>query len=76
MKASGKNIVIFFGSQTGTAEEFSRRLAKNARLYGLKALVIDPEEVDIVKMFKYFKLKNKLTIHNLICTRHRMIYRD
>ena len=51
MKASGKNIVIFFGSQTGTAEEFARRLAKNARLFGLKALVIDPEEIDIVVFF-------------------------
>lgn len=48
MKSSGKNIVIFFGSQTGTAEEFARRLAKNARLYGLKALVVDPEEIDLV----------------------------
>lgn len=48
MKSSGKSIVIFFGSQTGTAEEFARRLAKNSRLYGLKALVVDPEEIDLV----------------------------
>lgn len=48
MKASGKSIVIFFGSQTGTGEEFAQRLAKNARLYGLKALVVDPEEIDLV----------------------------
>ena len=54
MKSSGKSIVIFFGSQTGTAEEFAQRLAKNARLYGLKALVIDPEETDIVRFCLYY----------------------
>lgn len=48
MKSSGKTIVIFFGSQTGTGEEFAQRLAKNCRLYGLKALVVDPEEIDLV----------------------------
>lgn len=48
MKASGKSMVIFFGSQTGTGEEFAQRLSKNSRLYGLKALVVDPEETDMV----------------------------
>ena len=48
MRASGKTIAIFFGSQTGTAEEYARRLAKTARMYGLKAQVIDPEEIEIV----------------------------
>jgi NADPH-ferrihemoprotein reductase len=56
MKAHGKSIVIFFGSQTGTAEEFAQRLAKNARLYGLKALVVDPEEIDIVSFCIYFRI--------------------
>ena len=48
MKSSGKSIVVLFGSQTGTGEEFAQRLAKNSRLYGLKTLVVDPEEIDIV----------------------------
>ncbi|XP_065065029.1 NADPH--cytochrome P450 reductase-like [Rhopilema esculentum] len=47
MKNSGKSIAIFYGSQTGTAEEFSNRLAKDAQRYNLKALVIDPEECDV-----------------------------
>jgi NADPH-ferrihemoprotein reductase len=72
MKASGKNIVIFFGSQTGTAEEFARRLAKNARLYGLKALVVDPEEIDTVNIFKSNFLKLTVNFYLKI----RMIYQD
>lgn len=53
MISSGKRIVIFYGSQTGTAEEYAQRIAKNLRLYGLKALVVDPEETDIVNFLKY-----------------------
>jgi NADPH-ferrihemoprotein reductase len=52
MKSSGKSIVIFYGSQTGTAEEYAQRIAKNLRLYGLKALVVDPEETDIVSFIR------------------------
>lgn len=44
MKSSGKTIAVFFGSQTGTAEEFSNRLNKDSQRYGLKAGVFDPEE--------------------------------
>lgn len=47
MKNSGKSIAIFYGSQTGTAEEFANRLAKDAQRYSLKAMVLDPEECDI-----------------------------
>lgn len=40
--------MVFYGSQTGTAEEFSNRLAKDAHRYGMKAMVADPEEYDMV----------------------------
>ena len=48
MKASGRNVVVFYGSQTGTAEEFAGSLAKEAARYGMKALVADPEECEMV----------------------------
>lgn len=42
-----KRLVIFYGSQTGTAEEYAIRLAKEAKSkYGLTSLVCDPEEYD------------------------------
>ncbi|KAK0244028.1 putative cytochrome P450 oxidoreductase [Armillaria nabsnona] len=47
MKAGNKRLVIFYGSQTGTAEEYAIRLAKEAKAkFGLTSLVCDPEEYD------------------------------
>jgi len=55
----GRNVVIFYGSQTGTAEEFAGRLAKDASRYGMKAIVADPEESDMVLVvFSIFFLIN------------------
>lgn len=45
MDEAGKNCVIFFGSQTGTAENFAVRLAKEgASRFGLKTMVADLDE--------------------------------
>ncbi|KZP01354.1 NADPH-dependent cytochrome P450 oxidoreductase [Calocera viscosa TUFC12733] len=47
MKDTKKRLVIFYGSQTGTAEEYAIRLAKEAKArFGLSSLVCDPEEYD------------------------------
>ncbi|KAH8818907.1 hypothetical protein DL96DRAFT_1471223 [Flagelloscypha sp. PMI_526] len=47
MKEGKKRLVIFYGSQTGTAEEYAIRLAKEAKSkFGLASLVCDPEEYD------------------------------
>lgn len=47
MKIGKKRLAIFYGSQTGTAEEYAIRLAKEAKQkFGLTSLVCDPEEYD------------------------------
>ena len=43
-----RNVVVFYGSQTGTAEEFAGRLAKDSAGYGMKGMVADPEECEMV----------------------------
>ncbi|SGY13741.1 BQ5605_C010g05960 [Microbotryum silenes-dioicae] len=45
MLKAKKKIVIFYGSQTGTAEDYGTRIAKEAKSrYGLSSLVCDPED--------------------------------
>lgn len=44
MKSRKKKVVIFYGSQTGTAEEFATRLAKDAARMGMPAMTFDPED--------------------------------
>lgn len=47
MEESGKNCVIFYGSQTGTAEDYASRLAKEgSSRFGLKTMVADLEDYD------------------------------
>lgn len=47
MDESGKNCVIFYGSQTGTAEDYAARLAKEgSSRFGLKTMTADLEEYD------------------------------
>jgi len=48
-----KRLVIFYGSQTGTAEEYAIRIAKEAKSkFGLASLVCDPEEYDFDNLDK------------------------
>lgn len=47
MNETGKNSVIFYGSQTGTAEDYASRLAKEgSQRFGLKTMVADLEDYD------------------------------
>jgi len=41
---------VFYGSQTGTAEEFAGRIAKEGARYKMKGMVADPEECDMVNI--------------------------
>uniref|UniRef100_T1ILV8 NADPH--cytochrome P450 reductase n=1 Tax=Strigamia maritima TaxID=126957 RepID=T1ILV8_STRMM len=62
MKNSGRNVVVFYGSQTGTAEEFASRLAKEASRYSLKGMVADPEECDMEELGQLQEIGNSLAI--------------
>lgn len=55
LKASGRSLVVFYGSQTGTGEEFAGRLAKEGIRYQLKGMVADPEECDMVGRVNFIK---------------------
>lgn len=47
LETSGKNCIIFYGSQTGTAEDYASRLAKEGKSrFGLDTMVADLEEYD------------------------------
>lgn len=60
LKSSGRSLVVFYGSQTGTAEEFAGRLAKEGIRYQLKGMVADPEECDMVcfEFYIFYQLLN------------------
>ncbi|XP_063060940.1 P450 (cytochrome) oxidoreductase b isoform X2 [Engraulis encrasicolus] len=62
MKKTGRNIVVFYGSQTGTAEEFSNRLSKDAQRYGMKGMAADPEEYDMAELSRLCEIENSLAI--------------
>lgn len=50
LKSTGRSLVVFYGSQTGTAEEFAGRIAKEGGRYKMKGMVADPEECDMVNI--------------------------
>merc|ERR1719228_3126218 len=60
MKKTKRRMVVFYGSQTGTAEEFAGRLAKEGARYGLKGLVADPEEENMEDLQQLTDLDSEL----------------
>ncbi|XP_017485883.1 PREDICTED: NADPH--cytochrome P450 reductase-like [Rhagoletis zephyria] len=62
MKSGARNMVVFYGSQTGTAEEFAARLAKEATRYGMKAMVADPEECEMEDLSKLHEIENSICV--------------
>ncbi|KAI1535110.1 CysJ Sulfite reductase alpha subunit flavoprotein [Pyrenophora tritici-repentis] len=47
MEETDKNCVVFYGSQTGTAEDYASRISKEgSSRFGLKTMVADLEEYD------------------------------
>jgi len=54
MDESEKNCVVFYGSQTGTAEDYASRLAKEgSQRYGLKTMTADLEDYDFENLNKF-----------------------
>nr|AXQ06577.1 NADPH cytochrome P450 reductase [Zygaena filipendulae] len=62
LKSSGRSLVVFYGSQTGTGEEFAGRLAKEGIRYRLKGMVADPEECDMEELTKLKEIPNSLAV--------------
>ncbi|XP_072098911.1 NADPH--cytochrome P450 reductase-like [Mobula birostris] len=62
MKKTGKSMVVFYGSQTGTAEELANRLAKDAQRYGMRGMATDPEEYDMSELSRLTELENSLAV--------------
>ncbi|KAG6442564.1 hypothetical protein O3G_MSEX002457 [Manduca sexta] len=62
LKSSGRSLVVFYGSQTGTAEEFAGRLAKEGMRYKMKGMVADPEECDMEELMKLQEIPNSLAV--------------
>lgn len=46
--AKGNDVTIFFGSQTGTAEDFSYTLKQKAQGKGLRTQIVDLEDFEFV----------------------------
>ena len=57
-----KKVVVFYGSQTGTAEEYATRLAKEATRHALPAMTFDPEECT-----DWVRLSPTRVCQNFIC---------
>lgn len=55
-------MVIFYGTQTGTAEEFAIRLAKESNRLNMKALVADPEECDFDELIELNNIEKALVL--------------
>ncbi|XP_011496743.1 PREDICTED: NADPH--cytochrome P450 reductase isoform X2 [Ceratosolen solmsi marchali] len=62
LQTSGRSLVVFYGSQTGTAEEFAGRLAKEGIRYKLKGMVADPEECDMEELINLKTINKSLAI--------------
>ena len=62
MKSTDRNMVVFYGSQTGTAEEFANRIAKEATRYGMRALTADPEEINFDNLTRISDIDKSLLV--------------
>jgi NADPH-ferrihemoprotein reductase len=53
LEENGKDVIIFYGSQTGTAEDYATRISKEAsQKYGLATMTADIEDYDFENLDK------------------------
>uniref|UniRef100_A0A8C4NFU9 NADPH--cytochrome P450 reductase n=1 Tax=Eptatretus burgeri TaxID=7764 RepID=A0A8C4NFU9_EPTBU len=62
MKKTGRNVVVFYGSQTGTGEEFANRLAKDTQRYGMKGMAADLEEFNMSELARLVEIPGPLAV--------------
>ncbi|KAL1452217.1 hypothetical protein WDU94_006513 [Cyamophila willieti] len=62
LKSSDRKLVAFYGSQTGTGEEFAGRLAKEGIRYKMKGMVADPEEYEMEELISLKDIPNSIAI--------------
>ncbi|XP_043473063.1 NADPH--cytochrome P450 reductase isoform X1 [Leptopilina heterotoma] len=62
LQSSGRSLVVFYGSQTGTGEEFAGRLAKEGIRYRMKGMVADPEECDMEELVNLKSIPNSMAV--------------
>ncbi|XP_052900723.1 NADPH--cytochrome P450 reductase isoform X1 [Anopheles moucheti] len=62
LQSSGRRLVVFYGSQTGTAEEFAGRLAKEGIRYQMKGMVADPEECNMEELLMLKDIDKSLAV--------------
>jgi len=54
MRETDKNVILFYGSQTGTAEDYASRLAKEGQQrFGLKTMTVDVEDCNMTLLDKF-----------------------
>lgn len=62
MLNSGRNVLVVYGSQTGTAEDFANRISRECRRYGMRALVVDPEEYSMEDLGRLREVERHLAV--------------
>lgn len=62
MKNENRQVLIMYGSQTGTAEEMSGRLAKDLTRYSKKAVVVDPEDIECEDLNRLNEVEDVLLV--------------
>ncbi|CAI5446687.1 unnamed protein product [Caenorhabditis angaria] len=62
MRNENRQVLIMYGSQTGTAEEMSGRLAKDLTRYSKKAVVVDPEDIEVEDLNRLTEIQDALLV--------------